>query len=174
MHEVFLQRPVTTREREKRVMRYLRLFWGPRAFRATRSQNGVATVWSITKNVSKVTFKLNTAGTFHDIRSYVILLKQSFRVIVFLIFKDYILYTSKVLAFSEVRQCMFWKIRKTDISVRKRLEPLSRRRQKERTIRGTIEPKKHAVNAKVCSGGLEFGCKFDKASVTWRAFHISR
>ena len=123
-------------------MHYLRLFWGPRAFRATRLQNGVATVWSITKNVSKVTFKLNTAEPFHDRRSYLILLKQSFRVIVFLIFKDYILYKSKVLAFSEVRQCMFWKIRKTDISVRKRLEPLSRRRQKERTIRGTIEPKK--------------------------------
>ena len=60
------------------------------------------------KNVSKVTFKLDTAGTFHDIRSYVILLKQSFRVIVFSYFQRlYSIYTSKVLAFSEVRQCMF-------------------------------------------------------------------
>ena len=41
---------------------------------------------------------------------------------------------------------------------------------------GRSNLKKHAVNAKVCSGCLELGCKFDKASATCklRAFHISR
>ena len=112
MHEVFLQRPVTTRERERERERETGHALFAFILRPACVSRDPVAEWcrhglKYHKNVSKVTFKLNTAGTFHDIRSYVILLKQSFRVIVFLIFKDYILYTSKVLAFSEVRQCMF-------------------------------------------------------------------
>ena len=84
MHEVFLQRPVTTRERERERERdrssTICVYFEARVRFARPGCRMVSPRFEVSqKNVSKVTFKLNTAGTFHDRRSYVIVLKQSFR-----------------------------------------------------------------------------------------------